>query len=175
MRTRALAAAVAIAAAAALSAGAAGVSAASVDAKATKAPVCAGKTKKTAIKDIKKAYKTLFDGSSPLPLDERFKNVENADDPEFLAVLNGVAATQAAMLKVVDSDVKTVTCAGKKAANVTWDLILSGQPATGLAPPGHAVLDGKKWLVAQSTVCDLFALADPTLVQSGPCLKAAGG
>jgi hypothetical protein len=58
---------------------------------------------------------------------------------------------------------------------VVWDLVLSGTPAVGLAPPGVAVLDGKTWKVGQTTVCDLFALADPTLTQSGPCADIAAG
>jgi len=171
MRTRALAVLVAVAATAALTFGTAGPSAASVSAK--KAPLCGGKTKKTAVKDIKKAYDTLFNGSLPITLDEKFAAVEGADDAEFLAVLMTVAQAQAAMLKVVNADVHKVTCSGKKEADVTWDLILSGAPAPGLAPPGRAVLDGKTWLVSQTTVCDLFALADPTLVQSGPCAEIA--
>jgi hypothetical protein len=174
MRTRALVVVVAVVATAVLTLGAAGPSAAS-GAPKKKAPVCAGKTKKTAVKDIKKAYDTLFNGSLPLTLDQKFAAVEGADDPEFLAVLKTVAEAQAAMLTVVNAKVNKVTCAGKKTADVTWDLILSGQVAAGLAPPGSAVLEGKQWVVAQTTVCDLFALADPTLVQSGPCADIAAG
>ncbi len=57
----------------------------------------------------------------------------------------------------------------KKAADVTWDLVLSGNVSPGLAPAGTAILDGKVWKMSQLTVCNLFTLADPTLADSGPC------
>ncbi len=175
MRTRPLALAAAVLAAGALAlAFTNGAAAASVGAKA-KAPVCAGKTKKKAVKAIKKAYDKVLNGSLTLTLDEKFKFVEGSEDPAFIAVLNNTATKNAAMLKTTSEKVNKVTCTAKKTADVQWDLVLSGQPAPGLAPPGSAVLDGRVWKVSQSTVCDLFALADPTLVQSGPCADVAAG
>lgn len=174
MHTRPLAVVTAALAAVTLTIGATSATA-SVDAKKAKAPFCASKTKKKATKAIKHAWDQVFNGSLGLPLEEKFLLVEGSEDPEFNAVLQKVAAANAAMLDTTSAKVNTVTCAGKKEATVVWDLVLAGTPAVGLAPPGVAVLDGKIWKVGQTTVCDLFALADPTLTQSGPCADIAAG
>jgi hypothetical protein len=174
MPRRPLAVVTALVATGTLLAGTTAVAGASVGAKA-KPPLCAGKTKAKAVKAIKKAWDTAFNGNLNITLDEKFGVIEGSGDPAFRAVLDGVATANAATLKATNADVHKVTCAGKKAADVQWDLVLSGTPAPGLAPPGQAVLVGKAWKVAQTTVCDLFALADPTLTQSGPCADVANG
>ena len=50
-----------------------------------------------------------------------------------------------------------------------FTLVLGGTRAEGLAPPGAAVLEGKVWKVTGLTLCNLQALGDPTVLESGPC------
>jgi hypothetical protein len=168
MRTRALAVVTAAITAGALTLGLlTGPAGASVPTK--KAAVCAGKTKKKAIKAIEASYLQLLDGANGLPLEEKFAVVEGAEDPAFNAVLNDIATKNAGLLATTTAQVNSVTCSGKKTADVAFDLVLAGTPAPGLAGPGSAVLDRKVWKVTGLTVCNLFALSDPTLVETGPC------
>jgi len=138
-----------------------------------KAPVCKGKTKKKAIKDIKAVWSQVLDYDAAKTLDQRFAVIENADDPEFAATLNDIATKNANFLPTITVKVNKVTCKGKKDAEVLYDLVISGQPSPGIAGPGEAVLVGKQWFFSAKTVCDLFSLADPSLVESGPCADIA--
>jgi hypothetical protein len=137
---------------------------------AAKAPFCKGKTKKKAIKAIKATWSQVLDYEATKTLEERFEVVENSEDPAFNQVLMDIAAKNASFLPTITVQVNKVACAGKKEATVTYDLVVNDVPSPGLAGPGTAVLDGKQWKFSDNTVCDLFALADPTLVESGPCL-----
>ena len=145
----------------------------SASVSAAKAPVCKGKTKKKAIKAIKATWSQVLDYDAAKTLDERFSVVENSDDPEFNATLMEIAAKNAGLLPTVTVQINKVTCKGKKEAEVLFDLVISGTPSPGLAGPGIAVLEGKQWLFSDNTVCDLFALADPSLVEREPCASMA--
>ena len=75
------------------------------------------------------------------------------------------------------------TCAGKKQkalvqpASVTVlvegaseDRMEAIARLEGLAPPGAAVLEGKKnWKVTGLTLCNTQALGDPSVLETGPC------
>jgi hypothetical protein len=153
-----------------LTAGTAAAVAAPSTALAAKAKPCAGKTKKAAAKAIEASYAMVLDGTVPdRTLDERFAFIEGSEDPALRALLDDIAAKNAAMLATTSVQVNEVTCTAKKRADVLFDLVLSGQPSPGLAPPGSAVLDAKTWKMTGLTVCNLFSLADPTLLESGPC------
>ena len=167
-------AAVMLAAALAVGAGATAAGAAVTTAKA---PVCKGKTKKKALKAVKATWTQVLDFTTPpsRPLEDHFAAIQGSDDPEFAAVLTQIANTNAGLLPTVTVKINKVTCQGKKKAQVLYDLVISGAASPGLAGPGFAVLEGKHWLMSQGTVCDLFSLADPTLVESGPCAEIAGG
>jgi len=164
----------AVVAAAALTLGA-GAGAATASVASAKAPVCKGKTKKKAIAAIKKTWSQVLDYDANKTLEQRFAAVQNSDDPEFAATLNDIARKNANFLPTITVKVNKVTCKGKKEAEVLYDLVISGTPSPGIAGPGTAVLEGKQWLFSAQTVCDLFALADPTLVESGPCVDIALG
>jgi len=138
-----------------------------------KAPVCAGKTKAKAIAAIEAAYDLALNGTTGKTLDERFEAIESSDEPVFRAVLDEIAAANAGMLATTSVQVNKVTCSGKKTADVLYDLVLGGTPSPGLAGPGFAVLDGKTWKMSALTVCNLFALADPLLLEEGPCVDIA--
>lgn len=169
MRTRRFARATAICAAGALAlAVAAGPATASVG--SAKAPACAGKTKKKAVKAIKQTWNTLFDGTGPATLDEKAAAIEGTEDPAFKQTFNDIAAKNQALLTTIKPNVTAVQCTGKKAASVTFDLV-SATDATPILPAqaGDAVLLGKEWKASKATICDLFGLADPNLLASGPC------
>ena len=150
-----------------------GITAASASVASAKAPLCKGKTKKKAVKDIKATWSQVLDYTPEKTLDDRFAAIENADDPTFRATLDGIAQKNANFLPTITVKVNEVNCKGKKEAEVLYDLVISGQPSPGIAGPGTAVLIGKQWFFSDNTVCDLFALADPTLVESGPCADIA--
>ena len=148
---------------------------AGASAHAAKAPACAGKTKKAATTAIEKGYDMVLNGTVQRSLDEKFAFVEGSEEPEFRALLDDIAAKNAGLLATTSVQINSVTCTGKKTADVAFDLVLNGSPSPGLAPPGSAVLDGKTWKMAGLTVCDLFSLSDPTLVDSGPCADLQAG
>ena len=46
--------------------------------------------------------------------------------------------------------------------------MLSGKPTPNLAPPGNAIIDDGVWKATKSTICDLFALLNPSIVDGRP-------
>jgi hypothetical protein len=168
--------AVAVAVIGLLLVGATAAAAAPAPAGGSKARPCAGKSKKAAAKSIEASYDMVLDGTvADRTLDERFEFIEGSEDAAFHALLGDIAAKNAGMLATTTVQVNKVTCTGKKRADVAFDLVLNGTPSPGLAPPGSAVLEGGTWKMTSQTVCDLFALADPTLLESGPCVDIALG
>jgi hypothetical protein len=138
-----------------------------------KAPACAGKTKKAAIKAIKLAYDYFLDGA---------KYPNSSDKEPFIEMLSGAklnaalktqfeqqATAQASSAATTSVLVKKVTCTGKSKANVAYDLVLGGKDSPGIAPPGSAVIDGGVWKVTAKALCDLEGLGDPSLLQKDPC------
>lgn len=149
-------------------------------AAAAKAPVCAGKTKKQAIKDIKTAYDHFLNGAD-------FPDA-NTDKAPFIQYLSGKqvspglkaafeasSAANAAAAATTTVQVNSVKCTGKKTADVDFDLVISGEPLADLAPPGDAVLEGKTWKVSALTLCNTQALGDPTVIETGPCYDITTG
>jgi hypothetical protein len=148
-----------------------GVSAAAVADK--KAPACAGRAKKAAIKSIEAAYDVVINETNPeRTLEDKLALIEGADDAALRAVLEEVAATHADDLATTTVEVEEVICTGKRTADVRFDLVLDGEPDGGLAPPGTAVVDNGVWKVTRATACQLVALADPTILEHGPCASA---
>jgi hypothetical protein len=170
MRRRILVPLVAVLAAGGLAVGtSASLAGASVSAKA--APVCAGKTKKQAIKDIKLAFDYFLNGSKGYTDDQKAAFIENMDtDAALKALLVAGSVANADAAKTTNVKVSKVKCTGKKTAEVTADLVISGAVTPGIFPnPGGAVLVGKVWKVTQQNYCDLNALGDPSILESGPC------
>ena len=170
MRRRILVPLVAVLAAGGLAVGAsASMAGASVSAKA--APACAGKTKKQAIKDIKLAFDYFLDGAKNYTPDQKAPFIEDMDtDAAFKDLLVKGQAANAAAASTTNVKVSKVICKGKKNAVVTADLVISGAVTPGIFPnPGSAVLVGKVWKVTKQNYCDLNALGDPSILESGPC------
>jgi hypothetical protein len=142
---------------------------------AAKKPVCKGKTEKAAIAAITDTWSQVLDYDPAKTAEERFAAIEGSEDPEFRAVLEDILAKNASFLPTIQIEINEISCTGKKEAEVLYDLVISDVPSPGLAGPGTAVLVGSEWRFSQQTVCDLFALADPTLVESGPCADIALG
>ena len=174
MRKRAGALIIAVLTAASLAVGVAG-SAGAADAgkKKAKAPLCAGKTKKQALKDIEAAYFHFLDGASnPTPADKepyiQYLSGKKAD-ADLIAAFEASAAKNAGSASTTSVAVDKITCNGKTKATVDFTLLLSGTRANGLAPQGAAILEGKTWKVTGLTLCNLQALGDPTVLETGPC------
>jgi hypothetical protein len=137
------------------------------------AAVCAGKTKKQAIKDIKTAYDYYLNGSKGYAPEQKAAYIQYLSgakfDQAFFDKFKASAEANAAAASTTGVQVNKVTCKGKKGALVEFDLVLGGSPSPGLAPPGGAVLEGKTWKVSGLTNCNLQALGDPTTLETEPC------
>jgi len=154
-----------------LTVSASAVAGASVSSKG--AAVCAGKTKKVAIKDITTAFDYFLNGSKGYTADQKAAYIQylsgSKADANFLTAFKASSEKNAAAASTTGVQVNKVTCKGKKGAVVDFDLVLGGSPAAGLAPPGGAVLEGKTWKVSGLTLCNLNALGDPTALETEPC------
>ncbi len=173
MRNRAGALIIAVLTAASLAVGVAGSAGASTGAKKAKAPLCAGKTKKQAIADIETAYDHFLNGALYPDAADKAPYIEylsgKKESAELLAAFEASSAANAEAAATTGVEVDEVTCNGKKKANVIFTLVLGGSRTEGLAPPGAAVLEGKTWKVTGLTLCNLQALGDPTVLETGPC------
>jgi len=139
--------------------------------------VCAGKTKPKAIKAIGTAYNNILNGSLGLTGEQKTeflqyaggKKVNQAFRDEFLAQALKKSATASTVSVVVNR----VKCTGKKTADVDFDLVIGGVDS-GLAPGNAtAVLDGKVWKFSGITMCDMWALADVSVLENEPCLTVS--
>jgi hypothetical protein len=171
MRKRAAILLVAAVAAASFAVSASAVAGASVSAKS--APVCAGKTKKVAFKDIKTAYDYFLNGSKGYTPDQQAAYIQYLSGPKLnadaLAKFQASAVANAAAAKTTGVVVKKITCKGNKAAVVNFDLVLGGKPSGIVTFPGGAVLEGKTWKVSGATLCNTQGLGDSSLLESEPC------
>jgi hypothetical protein len=153
MRKRAAILLVAAVAAASFALSASAVAGASVTSKG--AAVCAGKTQKAATKQIKTAYDYFLNGSKGYTADQKAAYIQYLSGKKlnaaFLAAFQASSAANAEASKTTGVQVNSVTCKGKTAAGVKFDLVIAGKPAVGLAPPGGAVLEGKTWKVTGET------------------------
>lgn len=138
---------------------------------APKAVNCGGKTKKKAVKQIKKTYDIFLNGTAGRTIDERKLVVQGAEDPVLLQLFNDIFAANAEIAAITSTRVEKVTCAGKKAADVTFFLVNTetGDPLLPDAQAGGALIEDKIWKVTKLTVCDLVSLANPAVLESGPC------
>jgi hypothetical protein len=138
---------------------------------AAKPAPCAGKTKKKAIKQIKKTYDVFLNGTAGLTLDERKVVVQGAEDPVLFQLFNEVFAANAEIAAITSTRVSKVTCTGKKAADTEFFLI-NTETGTDLLPTaqfGGAVIEDGIWKVTKETVCSLISIANPAVIESGPC------
>lgn len=173
MRNRAGALIVAVLTAASLAVGVAGSAGASTGEKKSKAPLCAGKTKAKALKDIEAAYFAFLDAATSPTADDKLPFIQYLSgkkaNPELIAAFKASAEKNAAAAATTSVEVDEITCTGKKSAEVIFTLVIQGGRLDGLAPPGAAVLEGKVWKVTALTLCNMQALGDPTVLEAGPC------
>jgi len=173
MRRRAGVLLIATLTAGALVVGIAGESGAAV--KKAKAPLCKGKTKKKAAKAIEDAYFHFLDGASNPTADDKKPYIQFMSPPfesaALIAAFEASTEANAAAASTTSVQVNEVKCTGKKTADVAYDLVLGGEPAPGLAPPGSAVLEkgSTQWKVSAEAFCNLTALGTPAVLESGPC------
>ena len=138
-------------------------------------PLCAGKTKAAAIKQIKVAYNHFLDGAKyPDPVADKEPYIQNLSgksvNADLVAQFEASAAENAAAAATTAVDIDKVICAKKgKKATVNFTLVISGSRLEGLAAPGNAVLDGKTWKVGSLTLCNTTALGKPDVLETEPC------
>lgn len=151
-------------------------------AAAAKAPVCAGKTKKAAVKDIKDAYDHFLNGAKyPDAATDKEPFIQYLSgeqiSPQLKADFEASSAKNAATAATTSVAVHKVTCEGKKGAQVDFALVINGKeislPQTDAG--GKAILDGKTWKVTAETLCNLQSAGDPTILESGPCYDITTG
>jgi hypothetical protein len=140
-----------------------------------KAANCAGKTKKKAVKQIKDAYKHFLDYETAATAAEKepFIQFMSGDEvsPAFQAQFRASSEANASAAATTSVQVNKVKCTGKKSADVDFDLVLNGDVAADLAPPGDAVISDGAWKVSGKTLCDAQALGSPDILESGPCAE----
>ena len=152
-----------------------GTAGASVAAKA-KPALCAGKTKKAAIKAIKAAFNGFISGHPYSLADTQHAEtfIQFLSGPKTNAALKAQFEASALALQAQSSgttlQINSVKCNGKKLADVLFDYVIGGKPLTGVAPPGQAILDGTQWKVTATTLCNVEAGSDPTTIDHDPCL-----
>jgi hypothetical protein len=144
-------------------------------AQGKKAPLCKGKAKKKAIAAIEDAWLHFLDYETSPTADSKFDYIQfmspPAESEELRTRFVASAEANAASAATTSVQVNSVKCAGKRSADVLFDLVLNGEPAPGLAPPGTAILEkgSTQWKVTGETLCNMQALGDPTVLESGPC------
>jgi hypothetical protein len=168
MRIRAVALLTALVTVGMLVVGASGAEAKS----APKAAPCGGSTKSQAIKQIKVAYDYFLNGTTKPPRTnaQREAYIAGMGDPALAALFEKGFGANAAAAAATNIKINSVTCTSKTTASVKADLVESGKVAPHLFPnPGTAVIEGGVWKAGKQAFCDLIALLDPTVTQSGPC------
>jgi hypothetical protein len=149
------------------------VGASSAEAKsAPKAAACTGSTKSAAIKQIKLAYDYFLNGAAkpPRTIAQREAYISGMSDPALAALFEKGFGANAAAAATTNIKINSVTCTNKTTASVKADLVISGKVTPGIFPsPGSAVVEGGVWKAGKQTFCDLEALSDSTITQSGPC------
>lgn len=149
--------------------------------KKAKAPFCKGKTKKKAIAAIEDAYFHFLDGATSPTFEDKAPYIQYMSPPEespaLIALYQESSAANEAAASTTSVQVNEVTCAGKNSADVLYDLVLGGEPAPGIAPPGTAILEkgSKTWKVTALAFCDLTALGNASVLESGPCSEILSG
>lgn len=133
------------------------------------APLCAGKSKKAALRAIAHTWDVLLNGAAGRTLEERVKVIQGGNDSDFFQLLKDTLAANAQDAATTSARINSVDCTSRTAATVHYDVLVSGAPQTGLATPGYALIEGGRWKVSMRTVCDLVALADANVLLSGPC------
>jgi hypothetical protein len=182
MRRRVLVLLIAALAAGALTLEATAVTAgASVSGKSHHSVVAKNKKKKKKAKCDSAAIKTAFDyflnGSKGYTAEQKEAYIQSMDtNADFKAQFEASNAANAASAATTSVQVNKIKCAKNgKSAVVKFDLVLNGEAAAGLAPPGGAVLDHGTWKVSAETVCNLQALGDSNVLASGPCVDIING
>jgi hypothetical protein len=131
------------------------------------------KNPKKAKADIEEAYTCFLSAALNYTIEQKLACVaEVGEDPEFQALAVELSEANAAAAAMTEPGVKKIKFRSPKKAEVTFDLLIGGDP---VLPDqgGGAVLvkeEGKKvWKVSALTLCNLFSLANPALTTEGPC------
>ncbi|MFI8827947.1 hypothetical protein [Streptomyces sp. NPDC053431] len=106
--------------------------------------------------EITKNWTAFFDPKTPTA--ERVKLLENG--PKMAAVLAAFAGDKNAAMS--SAEVKGIAFTSPTNANVTYDLLVGGNPALPDAK-GTSVLQNDTWKVSEKTLCSLVQLSGATV------------
>ena len=127
---------------------------------------------------IKAAYDAVLNGAQGLTPQQKEPYIESMDTNAALrAQFETTFAASADAAKGLTPVVNSITCAKSgKSASVDYDLSLNGTLNKDLVTaPGKAVLDGGSWKVSATTICDLQALGNPSILDAGACADIING
>ena len=132
------------------------------------------KNTKKAKADIEEAYSCFLSAQLMYTIEQKLECVAGTDDPEFLTTANEVSAANAGAAEITEPQVDKIKFVSKKAAEVTFTLIIGGEPILTDQVGGAVYVkdeeSGKKvWKVSALTLCNLFSLANPALTTEPPC------
>ena len=132
------------------------------------------KNTKKAKADIEEAYQCFLSGALGYTLDQKLACVAGTDDPEFLATATEVSEANAGAAEMTEPDVGKIKFVSKTKAEVTFDLLIGGDPVLPDQSGGAVFVkdeetEKKVWKVSALTLCNLFALANPALTTEPPC------
>jgi hypothetical protein len=112
---------------------------------------------------ITRAFETFFDGSET-DLSVRAAVLENGD--QLLPALQQIFGQTADVAARASARVDSIVMTGPDSADVTYSVLLDGQPALS-AVAGNAVRIDGVWLVGQDTFCTIATQGSDTLPE--PC------
>ncbi|MGH9015742.1 MAG: hypothetical protein ACRDZ1_17640 [Acidimicrobiia bacterium] len=133
------------------------------------------KSPKKAKANIEEAYTCFLSAALNYTIEQKLACVaEVGEDPEFLALALELSEANAAAAALTEPDVGKIKFKSKKAAEVTFDLLIGGDPVLPDQGGGAVFVrdeeqDKRVWKVSALTLCNLFSLANPALATSGPC------
>jgi len=133
------------------------------------------KKPKKAKAQILEAYECFLSAELGYTIDQKLACVaEVGEDPEFLALATELQQANAAAAEITEPDVGKIKFRSKKSAEVTFDLLIGGDPVLPDQTGGAVFVkdeeqDKKVWKVSALTLCNLFSLANPAVVTEGPC------
>jgi hypothetical protein len=132
------------------------------------------KDPKKAKAQIEEAYTCFLSAALNYTIEQKLACVAGSDDPEFIATATELQQANAAAAGLTEAEITKIKFRSKKSAEVTFDIIIGGEPALPDQGGGAVFVrdeeqDKRVWKVSPLTLCNLFSLANPALTTEGPC------
>lgn len=124
--------------------------------------------------EIEAVFVAFFDGTNT-DMASKLALLESPDELEDLFTRAFADPAFAGLVSQVQADVIAVTPTSDTTADVDYQLLLDGAPATEGTFFGRAVLVGDSWRIADSTFCNVAGLGSPAYAQEPVCVSAING